>query len=253
MDDHDIRNGIGILAYDSEPDTIEYTIARCAYDVYEEYQARLWREKRNVPMVDNRYIRYNDLVLYMMDVRTPRTFCFQPDHPYMGREQYESIINVLRDPSVRDIILISSIPIIMGNESMTNVSSLVDLTYDIKDSWAYGNNKIDHMMLLRGLQSWKETDMNRNVILVGGDIHFYMESTVKNSDNKLLFTQFVTSPITNVPTLNLKKKAQDVFFGDEFSLYDTYNIRHTKKIHSRNYMSLHKKNGMWIRCVKYVK
>src|SRR5207248_2424034 len=73
LDDHDIRNGWGILPEDRNPDTLEYQLGQCAHQVYQEYQVQLWRNIDCHFHMDFRILRRGSSAIFLMDVRNSRT------------------------------------------------------------------------------------------------------------------------------------------------------------------------------------
>lgn len=245
LDDHDIRNGWGILPQDKDRNSLHYHMGLCAHEVYEEYQAQLWRDNNENFQLDHRILRKGTTGIFIMDVRNPRTFCYHKNAPYLGPEQMKDFQNFLRDDTLSDIIVVCSIPILMASEKITQLASHVDFSYDIQDSWALKEHSAEHAKVLTELELWKRKDIKRNALLVGGDIHFALYSQVRGNDGLLLYDQAVTSPITNQPTEGCLAFMQDLFFGKEFSMYGKFNVTHTWRHHSRNYLSVHLEDKEW--------
>jgi hypothetical protein len=245
MDDHDVRNGWGILPEDRSPGTLEYTLGLCAHDVYQEYQVQLWRNIDKVFHVDYRVVERGDTALFLMDVRNPRTFCYHENAPYVGPEQMRALEQLLRDTKLRHLMVVCSIPILMASESHTDIAASVDLTYDTRDTWTVAAYRPEHLHLLSVLEEWKRQDLSRSIVLVGGDIHFALYSSLSGLDGQEICTQVVTSPITNEPTMGFTGWLQDLFVGKEFTLYNRFRVTHKYSLHARNYAEIFRTKDGW--------
>lgn len=240
LDDHDIYNGWGIHDEDRDPRKIEYNIAVCAHQAYQEYQAQLWRPITKQYQVDFRTLRHDKSAIFIMDVRNTRTFCRQKQRPYVGFQQMESLDILLSDKSVQSLVLVCSIPILLTDEILQWLK-YVDVTCDIRDHWTQGENRSEHFMILDKLSKWKQEVPSRNLLLIGGDTHFFMETelwTINKRTNKKeskLGAQLITSPITNKPTEGFVAAAQNFITGNTKDLYERFRIVHNRKGHERNY------------------
>jgi hypothetical protein len=248
LDDHDIRNGWGILEEDKNPETIEYQLGQCAHSVYEEYQVQLWRDIDPNFHVDYRVLRRSNSAVFIMDVRNPRTFCYHENAPYVGPEQMNGIEKLLKDPTLKNLLLVCSIPIIMGSEFTTGLAACFDVTYDIRDSWSIPEHRPEHLKLLRLLEAWRREDPSRKLTLVGGDIHFALYSVITGEKDFLICDQVVTSPITNEPTKGVIAKLQDLFAGTNFTLYKQFKVQHKYRLHARNYAEIWDSPDGWSYC-----
>lgn len=248
LDDHDIRNGWGILEEDKNPETMEYVLGLCAHAVYLEYQVQLWRDIDNRFHVDHRALVRGDTAIFLMDVRNPRTFCFHENAPYMGPEQMKAFENTLKNSQIKNLLVVCSIPILLGGETTTCIASHLDITYDTRDSWSCKENQPEHFALLGHIEEWKMADPVRSAMLVGGDIHFALHSVLTNMDGKRICEQVVTSPITNEATCGITGILQDWFVGSRFCLYKRFNVSHDYKLHARNYAEIWKSEKGWAHC-----
>lgn len=244
LDDHDIRNGWGILDNDRKNGTIEHTLGECAHKAYREYQVQLWRDVDHTYRIDHRMLFRGDTVIFLMDVRNPRTFCYNVNAPYMGMQQMDDLYSLLNNPNIQNLMLVCSIPILLGGQAFSDFAASVDVTYDVRDNWTIKQHTGEHMKVLRFAEDWKNQNPERNVMLVGGDIHFALYSTLLK-DGKVIAEQVVTSPITNKPTCGLAAHLQDIFTGSEIELYNRYKVEHKQKIHKRNYAEISIKNKGW--------
>jgi alkaline phosphatase D len=245
LDDHDIRNGWGIIDFDRKPGTIEYTIGQCAHRAYQEYQAQLWRDLDADYHVDHRTLIHMKTAIFLMDVRNPRTFCYQDDAPYIGAEQMLAFQALLQCKDIDNLMVVCSIPLIMGSETHTNIAAHFDVTFDVKDSWDEGRHRPEHAKVLNLLREWKLSKPGRSLLLVGGDIHFALHSVITDIDGQFICSQVVTSPIATQPTKGIVGLIQDFFCGNQFVLYNQFHVEHTFQLHKRNYAEIQTSSEGW--------
>lgn len=289
-DDHDIRNGWGIFANDHVPDTVEYCTGRCAYRAYLEYQAQLFRDvyameaKTDVTGKEDRHYRLDyrlkkrgSAAIFMMDLRTARSFLYDKNYPYCGKEQLDVLKRVCADVSIRNLLIIGSVPLVLASNTKTNAGAMVDFTNDVRDQWAYWPHQKEHRQVLTTLFDWKRAKPNEhNLMLLGGDVHFAIHSYVYEVGSKivasgthkgkkfhkaphempiktqysrrhhhpkfkrgmLLAEQVITSPITNEPNSGFQGWMLNVFAPRHLTLYGLCNLRHDFRAHRRNYAYL---------------
>ena len=65
----------------------------------------------------------------------------------------------------------------------------------IVDHWPY--NKDELVKLLSMLFEWKAAHKGREVLMMGGDIHVGVESTIKDNKTNDVIRHVTTSPLTN--------------------------------------------------------
>lgn len=155
---------------------------------------------------------------------------------------------LLSEPQIQHLMLVCSIPLVMGSELNTQAAALVDVTQDVRDQWATVENSGEHCEILHILANWVK-DGGKSVMLVGGDVHFGMHSIVTDEIGAPLFEQVVTSPITNEPTTGITGLMQDVFAGKCFTLYKRFVVRHDDPIHKRNYALVWRVPDGWKYCI----
>ncbi|RYE15312.1 MAG: hypothetical protein EOP34_03720 [Rickettsiales bacterium] len=250
IDDHDIHNGYGIHLKD---DLYEETgmVNTIALRAYHRYQLQLWRDlsfdEKTGNVIDDGGVGYssynisNSTLLLLMDVRNSRVKYYDPDMPYIGTSQYKFIEKTLSETKCENLILISSIPIILGSQELGYIGSKIDITNDSRDQYVTPAYVCDHMMILDLIKRWKYEKSNRFILLVGGDIHFGLKSTIYDNKhrNNTLFDQVITSPITNEPVSGFYKFAQRLAIPDKpFVLYDAYQIHHHNFLYKKNYCRL---------------
>jgi hypothetical protein len=65
----------------------------------------------------------------------------------------------------------------------------------IVDHWPY--NKDELVKLLTHLFDWKAANKGREVVMMGGDIHVGVESSIKDKKTNTVIRHVTTSPLTN--------------------------------------------------------
>ncbi len=236
-DDHEIRDDWGSRAGDNNPETQAHHIGTLAQEVFREYQRQLWQNKDDWPgnKFEGHFHKWGQIGVLFVDQRGGRTFEFDPTRPYLGAEQWDRISSALSPggyfDDVRGLVVVTSVPLVYLGDAITNGGSgLVD---DLQDHWAYGTHRAEQVEMLRALRNWKAVG-GRELLVVGGDVHIGAHTDIKHND-KPIFKQLITSPMTNKPPGFLGFKALKAMLELEESLTDSYSFEHSDYTRLRNY------------------
>jgi hypothetical protein len=146
------------------------------------------------------------------------------DRPIVSDNQWKEIEDMCKDPEVKALIVCSEIPFV--SESPEKVKAGALKIPFLKDHWAY--NDVELFRLLDLLFEWKAAgNGTREVVLVGGDIHVGVTTTVKDSKTGVEIKQITTSPITN--------HVCGYFPDREGSINDRYSYVHVALDHQKNF------------------
>lgn len=203
-DDHEIKNNITLD--DDSLNATEKAVRDCAVRAYEIYQESLHLNKNTIITDYCWYKFFGNTVLLTIE-RTSRNIGVDEilraiDHLTSLHGKY----NVQRL-----ILCFSSAPIpppggIHGDlyRCLTGDKG----TYSTSKFWEFK----DLQSLYTGLLSWLNFGNNREILVVGGDLHFGVHGIVSNGTNE--FSIIVCSPITNQPTPDRWLASKGILHGD---------------------------------------
>lgn len=241
IDDHDVHNGFGIHDYD-RVDGYHLDAAKRGLKAYDLHQAQLWRDPNiDLKHPDYRYIKFGKILIIFMDVRKSRTVYHDKNYPYISLQQLSFIEEVLEKyTDINGLLVVSSIPIFCCSNIAAFAGSFVDVTDDCRDQYNTPKYRKDHEKLLDIFKSWKLKDVNRSVMLIGGDIHMGYRSEINcHVTGDELFKQVITSPVSNEPTVGKDKDIQLIAMHSPFQLYGKFNVVHEhNKTFERNFCVL---------------
>jgi len=171
-DDHDIINNL-----DADLDTpILHNLLAAGRQTFFEYQLALLKPTDDAEASPAAYFskRIGDLALYFLDTRMERTFAHEPAHPLLGSAQWHDFQTTIaawtKDKSIRRVIVFSSVPIFGG-------TAAAQIVYAMEQERLLTHPDLigETQLLLDTLAPLAAQD---RVVLVGGDIHMYMQSLI---------------------------------------------------------------------------
>ncbi|KAJ7570564.1 hypothetical protein O6H91_01G126000 [Diphasiastrum complanatum] len=185
--------------------------------------------------------------LLFLDIRGSRTFHRKKldEKPYLGSSQWNDITSSLKPnglfDKVRVLLVCSPAPLVFLEPTITNAAAKrVHQLEDFKGHWSASMHIKEQVEMINCLWTWKNSTTNREVLVLGGDVHCGGHSEIL-CQNKILFRQLTTSAIANMP---LPKSAY--YFmraaGRIGHLNAAYTFRHHDWTRSRNYGMLQIKN-----------
>ena len=254
LDDHEIRDDWGWREEDYDPKTpkIDYFYGQIARRVYYEYQRQL-RDDIDWANLEALKCEYHDHILNgvgiaFVDYRGSRSW-FREEKVkelQLGLAQTEWVKSLFAPQgsfeNASSVLFISPIPIVMFCHILTAIASIkID---DAKEHWSYKNTK-ELKELLDILRGWKEHKGNREITLIGGDVHIggYTEVFYKK---KPLFKQFTTSTINNDKIQTKLEFVVVKFFQNlKGKIESDYSYKHYDWTRENNYglMKTGNKNG----------
>lgn len=114
--------------------------------------------------------------------------------PYLDNNQKEHFYNSLKTKfkDTQFLFIVSTIPVFMVSKE-TNRYLAESNSEDFKELWTYDHSE-DLIIFFNELRTWKNLKKNRELILIGGDMHFAFHSDILYK-NETLFKQMTTSGI----------------------------------------------------------
>ena len=213
-DDHDIVDDWGRHAEQRGKDRADYQVGLIARDAFRGYQRSLGPERHQL-LGDNSegfWVRHGRLGVVTLDVRSSRSFEYDPKQPMLGRKQWKFLKEVvLADQEVDTLVVASPVPFVLfDHKTTTKTVRRMDLAEmvgwknvrgidDIYDQWFTPSHTRELFELFDCLRHWRDgTERKREVVLVGGDAHVGMDADIYYEGSKL-FRYLVSSPIAGDP------------------------------------------------------
>jgi len=198
-DDHEIRDDWGSRREDSDPSSIEYRIGTLARQAYREYQRQLWEDSPHSD-VEHHFHVWGTIGVLFTDLRGGRSFTRDAARPYLSTRQWDDIVKALQTgvfSNVRALIVVTSVPLVYLGRHITGFgTSAAD---DLYDHWSHPLHNKEQVEMVRALREWKKAAPGqRELLIVGGDVHVGGHTHVMH-EKRPIFSQLITSPITNTP------------------------------------------------------
>lgn len=240
-DDHEIRDDWGSRDDDGKKGTPDYIVGNLARRVYREYQRQLWDDFNTdadapADQVEDHvpHHTWGSIGVLFVDQRGARSFNRDPSRPYLGTPQWDRITQSLTTGAlsqVRVLIVVTSVPLTyIGTFGSTVGSAIVN---DLKDHWAFGPHQKEQIEMLRALRIWKQRTQDRELLVVGGDVHLGGLTEIRH-ENQAIFRQLIASGITNTAPALLGFAAIPLL-EQEWKLNESYSFVHSNFTHRRNF------------------
>ena len=214
-DDHEVTDDFGDKQSFTDPNSTEHMVARCGWQVYREYQRNLWDENAlDTPMPLGRHVGYlqtwGHTAALFVDVRGGRAFepydreAADPSssEPYLGNEQWQGIMDALSPVSkkllnVENLLVICPVPLVFFPPSLSRDVVVRAIADDLRGHWSHAPHRAEQHRMLSALRNWQAGAPGREVLLLGGDVHFGCEMSVfhERDGATRVFRQLVSSPV----------------------------------------------------------
>ena len=209
LDDHEIRNDWGTFKHDDDTSHRIHVCGLIGRKVYYLYQRQLWDDIDVRELMNNNYnpscestlLTLNKTGVLLVDCRGCRSWCRIPqdknsNRAWLGENQWKYLRNSLNETSVSSLIVVHSTPpVYLGTKSSKCLSCIPALV----DKMGFGLHAAEQAAYLDLLHNWKTESPNRQVTLVGGDLHYHLGSRVFKVGTDDSFRQIVASPVSNSP------------------------------------------------------
>jgi len=214
-DDHEVTDDWGDKRSFADPNSTEHMVARCGWQVYREYQRHLWDEHAlDAPMPlgqhEGHVQVWGHTAALFVDVRGGRAFeMFDRSDaspgvsdPYLGGAQWQEILGALSPASttlqgVEKLLVVCPVPLAFFPPSLSQDLVVRVIQDDIRGHWGHAPYQAEQHRLLSALRNWQGGAAEREVLLLGGDVHFGCEIAVfhdRDGDTPV-FRQVVSSPV----------------------------------------------------------
>jgi len=200
-DDHEFRDDWGYKSRDITPGKPDHYYGELARRVYYEYQRQL-REDINFDRLEDLRCEYYDEIIHgvgvsFMEYRGCRSWFKEEKlkETKIGEKQSAWISSLYEKKGKFDklsaTLFISPLPIFFLSRSLSKIVRLK--VNDIQEYWMY--DSVDQLIGLVGLlRRWKDRKDNRDILVLGGDVHMGGKSDIIFQGEKI-FSQLVTSAV----------------------------------------------------------
>jgi PhoD-like phosphatase len=207
-DDHELFNDAGSNDQDRDPQSDNFKMAQIASKVYHSYQRQLWDDVDENKDIDSEshFHVWGSFAVMFVDMRASRSIYYKDEDAglYIGKRQMARIREYLSDDGkfakARTLIAVTSMPTVyLGS----GASSCVACINPMKDKMGLGLCPEEQAEYLRLIGDWRlgatKDGLDRDAILIGGDLHYTMGNDIIDENGDLLVRQLVTSAISNKP------------------------------------------------------
>jgi len=206
--DNDVANDFTTMKDQDGNQAYPPPFLQCGIEVYKQYQRILWdpsvQEDRHskMPAEDDyfqefHYHVYGPIGIFLFDMRGNRITGDGVQHsenPLISEEQWDALEEFFQTEGLRVIILASEIPFV-GDDPASIQEKVLQVDF-LKDHWPYNVEDLVRILDLSfGFK--REDEDNREVLLLGGDIHCGVTSVIRDNETDLTINHLTTSPITN--------------------------------------------------------
>jgi hypothetical protein len=236
-DDHDIRNDWGTHPTDWDPASDEYVVGKIAYQVYWEYQRQLWDDifdPKHPPVVTEGHLhKYGPVGLLLIDIRAAHSFYRDSQGSFLSEAQWKMITDALSSngpfADVKCLVVVMSVALCCCGPTMSKITEGV-----MKDKMGFGLHPKEQLDFIKLLHSWKMEKPNRNLVLIGGDLHIGVRTEIKYH-HQMILEQFITSPIRQHHPPNISYHHMKNIMTATEELKEGYSFRHTIFKPKRNF------------------
>eukprot|EP00904_Undaria_pinnatifida_P006858 jgi/Undpi1/3301/HiC_scaffold_15.g06675.m1 len=212
-DDHEFTDDLGDEPEHSDPDSVEFHVARLAFRVYNEYQRQLLDD---VDVTDPSLKPYYAFKLsprvgfFMTENRVERSLhrdqASEEDwenRGFLGPAQWDRLTEAFEsDFAECDMVLFGTpTPLVFLSQRATWLAQKqID---DARGTWGHSDFRTEQTAITKMLTDWQNGHFNRALVTIGGDVHMggFTDSWHGESDTPL--HQMTASAVGNVPEGNI--------------------------------------------------
>jgi phosphodiesterase/alkaline phosphatase D-like protein len=247
-DDHEYINNVSFDPINSDPTTPEHFVIKIQREIYREYQVQL-REDISQPI--NHRNTHEGYVLdqlhkhihwLWLDLRVGSVFSDDKSKPMLGTTQWKMVTDWFeqnQNSEVKTLFLVIPVPLFFLSECVCEhllkfSDNITDLK-DLQDQWTTRQHEAEQLELIRLMEQWKKGKPNREVVVLSGDLHCGLNSSLYDKDGKLVCRQLTSSGITNEPAPFFATLGMRVLSSVSDKICDDYNFVHHSWVTKQNY------------------
>eukprot|EP00429_Kryptoperidinium_foliaceum_P057685 CAMPEP_0176099954 /NCGR_PEP_ID=MMETSP0120_2-20121206/50132_1 /TAXON_ID=160619 /ORGANISM="Kryptoperidinium foliaceum, Strain CCMP 1326" /LENGTH=471 /DNA_ID=CAMNT_0017433997 /DNA_START=30 /DNA_END=1445 /DNA_ORIENTATION=- len=238
--DNDVTNDFTVLRKPDGSQEYSAEFLTVAMQVYRIYQRSLWDPsaidvdlasfQKQSELKEWHFHTYGPCGIFFIDMRGNRINAdgklVDGLPPLMSEAQRVAIVEAFDTPGLKAMLLCAEIPF-LGPDPVEVQEGAKKLPF-LKDHWPYNLDELKFLLDL--CFDFKAKEDGREVLLLGGDIHVGVDSSVTDSATGLTIRQITTSPITN---------SASVFHCPlEGVIGDRYSYKHTPYPSKRNFCTI---------------
>jgi hypothetical protein len=139
--------------------------------------------------------------LILLDNRGCRSFGAKAgdQRPFLGSYQWGELEHAFSPmgfmSDVKACMIVHSMPPVMMSTGVSSTLAKLPPQVDKMGFGLFPQEQVEYVALL---DKWKRCDISRELLLVGGDLHFGVQSEILDG-KRVMFRQIITSPISNNP------------------------------------------------------
>jgi len=206
--DNDVATDFTVLKDTYGDQVYPKELLRVAMKCYRKYQRQLWDPlcegelpDKGQPIEEWQFRTFGRLGVFLIDMRGNNINSSGQilEGPIMSDRQRNAFIRALATPGMTGIIVGSEVPFV-GESHPTirkKIASVPTLGF-LKNYWPYHIEEL--VWVLESLFEWKASRPGREVLMLGGDAHIGVESTIADRKTAQTIRHFTTSPLTNNPS-----------------------------------------------------
>jgi hypothetical protein len=196
-DDHDVTDDWGGDESQRSRGSLAEAAGSVARQAYYRYQGQLKAfSQPTSPDHEGSIHEYGEVGIVLLDVRGGRTWGRSPVCRMLGDHQWEDLLTFLGGESVegldqadtedwqmggvapgpRVLVVCSPVPFVLVSPAAARAASKA--INDTRDQWTTQEHLPELVFLLRTLARWKQSTDDREVILISGDAHVGLLSTI---------------------------------------------------------------------------
>jgi len=236
-DDHEIVNGWGSSSRHQQDVYREvFSASQQSYRVFQHLH-----NPDSPPGADGFYYHFakGDCAFIALDLRSQRAFWRKQ---LLGDKQKAWIRELLADTMQSVLFVIASVPLF----HLHYLLSFLPIS-DATDQWSHPSNAPDRKWLLQVLFDWMRAAPNRQVIVLGGDVHVATVADIYLRDDPTCkMMQITTSPISNNPASRVDRLVRRV--SGRFEVHtengECVRVKVFKRFTERNFLLTHVRHGV---------
>lgn len=211
-DDHEIRNDWGAFDKDRDKSTMNFKMGLAARRAFWLYQRQLWddmehlEEKESSVDTDGYCLLLpgGHIGLIFVDSRGSRSFYADDCRPFVSDAQWNMLHKAMSPGGLYNdttrILIVHTMPVVLIGTQCSAACPCIVGGEDKMGFGVYPDEQEEYLQLINDWVYSTEHKGSREVLLLGGDLHFSMESEVNRaSDGKRVLRQVVTSAMANKP------------------------------------------------------
>eukprot|EP00656_Telonema_subtile_P013464 TRINITY_DN16840_c0_g1_i1.p1 TRINITY_DN16840_c0_g1~~TRINITY_DN16840_c0_g1_i1.p1 ORF type:complete len:604 (+),score=115.56 TRINITY_DN16840_c0_g1_i1:3-1814(+) len=213
-DDHELRNDWGAFDKDRDQSSVNYKLGKAARRAYWWYQRQLWdggmedMEAKEAEVRCDGHVQLlpgGKIGFIFVDSRGSRSFYADDERPFVSGPQWSMLCEALNPEAgpfqhASKLFLVHSMPCVLIGTSCSRACACLVGGKDKMGFGVYPDEQEEYLQLIDTWVHHSSAAPNREVLLLGGDLHFSMQTVVSSASTGVpVMRQVVTSAVSNKP------------------------------------------------------